>query len=43
MLFMLTTGYCDFFWGGGGGGSVMWVTSKLCYVRAYSQNAFGLP
>ena len=26
-----------------GGFSVMWVTSKLCIVRAYSQYAFGLP
>ena len=25
------------------GVSVMWVTSKLCNVRAYSQYAFGLP
>ena len=26
-----------------GGVSVMWVTSKLCNVRAYSQYTFGLP
>ena len=39
MLIMLTTGYCNFFWGV----SVMLVTSKLWNVRAYTQYVFGLP